>query len=92
MAVEASHYAGHSGRLDRIDARLERIERRLRACRGMTMFFATKADLAGFARPAPAALEPFSARVYRGGNGKHENRLEWTCRTITNNTTNISRG
>ncbi len=29
MAVEASHYAGHSGRLDRVDARLERIERRL---------------------------------------------------------------
>lgn len=29
MSVEASHYAGHSGRLDRIDARLEKIERRL---------------------------------------------------------------
>jgi hypothetical protein len=28
-AIEASHYAGHSGRLDRIDARLDRIERRL---------------------------------------------------------------
>ncbi len=29
MAVEASHYAGQSGRLDRVDARLARIERRL---------------------------------------------------------------
>jgi hypothetical protein len=29
IAIEANHYAGHSGRLDRIDARLDRIERRL---------------------------------------------------------------
>jgi hypothetical protein len=29
MSIEASHYAGQSGRLDRVDARLERIERRL---------------------------------------------------------------
>lgn len=29
MSIEANHYAGHSGRLDRVDARLERIERRL---------------------------------------------------------------
>jgi hypothetical protein len=28
-AIEASHYAGQSGRLDRVDARLEWIERRL---------------------------------------------------------------
>jgi hypothetical protein len=28
-AIEAAHYAGHSGGLDRVDARLERIERRL---------------------------------------------------------------
>jgi len=29
IAIEANHHAGQSGRLDRVDARLERIERRL---------------------------------------------------------------
>jgi hypothetical protein len=29
MSVEASHYAGHSRRFDRVDARLDQIERRL---------------------------------------------------------------
>jgi hypothetical protein len=29
MATEANHCAGQSGRLDRVDARLERIERHL---------------------------------------------------------------
>jgi hypothetical protein len=29
LAIEANHYAGQSGRLDRVDARLERIERHL---------------------------------------------------------------